>query len=289
MSGPRRRTQDGPVPVHCQSRTALPAALLALGVLGTAPWGVMLLRGGHRRVPRPPSGAANPDYAAAMDHCERLLVRLRTRAARRPGDGVAQLRLAALELNLAGLLALVAYERQPATLGDPSRASAERPAQGGSAAAEFPLQRGVAADGSLPVAPQRSTSDDSYDDYPGWRARFLRADPERALTRTSEAARAALRAPLDSDEQRQALLLLAAARRGLADYRGEAAALAELARRTPDQSDTWMRLAEAYARARRFARAEAAMGRGLRLRYAQSHPRREESREADRPAPTRRG
>jgi hypothetical protein len=277
MSGPRR------------ARTAVPAALLALGVLGTAPWGIMLLRGGHRRAPRPPAIPANPDYAAAMTHCRQLLAILRTQAARRPGDGAAQLRLAALELNHAGLLALVAYEGQPVTEPSLRRGAAENPERPGNAVAEFPLQREVEADGLLPVAPQRSSSDESYDDYPGWRARFLRSDPERSLTRTSDAARAALRSPLDADAHRQALLLLAAARRGLADYRGEAAALSELARRSPDQPEYWMRLAEAYARGRRFARAEAAMGRGLKLLYAQSHPRRGESREADRPSPTRRG
>jgi cytochrome c-type biogenesis protein CcmH/NrfG len=278
MSGPRR------------ARTAVPAALLALGVLGTAPWGIMLLRGGHRRAPRPPAIPANPDYAAAMTHCRQLLAVLRKQAARRPGDGAAQLRLAALELNHAGLLALVAYEGQ---LGAAPGSWLLAPGESRPCPNQEPGARSQERERSdqceLPVAPQRSSSDESYDDYPGWRARFLRSDPERSLTRTSDAARAALRSPLDADAHRQALLLLAAARRGLADYRGEAAALSELARRSPDQPEYWMRLAEAYARGRRFARAEAAMGRGLKLLYAQSHPRREESRVADRPSPTRRG
>jgi predicted Zn-dependent protease len=65
--------------------------------------------------------------------------------------------------------------------------------------------------------------------------------------------------------------------------------LVELTRREPDQADHWLRLAEAYARSRRFARAEAAMGRGLKLLYARNPPRRESSRGADPPAPTRRG
>jgi hypothetical protein len=230
-------------------RPKVMAALLTLGVLGTAPWGVMLLRGHVRHKPRYPQGMADSTYAAALRHCERRLVLVRERALRRPGDGITQLRLAGMEMNYVGVLAIVAYE---ATLssGDP---------------------------------------DDRQDEYLAWRADFLRRDPQRGLSRTTEAARAALRAPLDPESQRQALLLLAAARRGLADYHGEAAALAELARRDPDQADSWLRLAEAYGRARRFARAEAAMGRGLKLLYARNPPRREPSREADRPAPTRRG
>jgi hypothetical protein len=233
----------------CWARPRVTAALLALGILGTAPWGVMLLRGQARSRTRHPSTPADSVYAYALRHCERRLAHARTRVARQPGDGAAQLRLAGMELNYVGILALVAYEA--------TRSSGE--------------------------------AEEQHDDYLAWRAGFLRRDPQGGLTRTSEAARTALRSPLDTDAQRQALLLLAAARRGLADYHGEAAALAELARRDPDQADPWLRLAEAYGRARRFARADAAMGRGLRLLYARNLPRREPSRGADRPAPTRRG
>jgi hypothetical protein len=230
-------------------RRGIPAALLALAVLGCTPWGIMLLRG--RRVPQPRGAAGGVEtcvFASAVAHCERRLVIARARAAGRPDDGPAHLSLAGLEFNRAGLLALVAYETRP----------------------------GVSQDGP-------------GDDYLAWRERFLRGDPEGALTLTSQAARAALRSRLDPDERRLALLLLASALRGLADYHGEAAALAELARREPQEADYWLRLADAYARARRFARAEAAMGRGLKLLYARNLPRREASREAAPPAPTRRG
>jgi len=94
-----------------------------------------------------------------------------------------------------------------------------------------------------------------------WRQRFLRADPEGALSRAAEAAARALRTDLDRPSRRRALLLLANARSALGDSMGEAEALADAASREPDQAMLWMLLAGAYRRAGRFAKAEAALRR----------------------------
>jgi hypothetical protein len=108
-------------------------------------------------------------------------------------------------------------------------------------------------------------------DYPRWRVRYLRTDPEGSLTRAARAAEAALRADraaggaaLPPPARRQAFLLLATARNGLGDPNGEARALAAAAGHEPRRQELWLRLAEAYARAHRFSRAEAAMLRALK-------------------------
>lgn len=175
------------------------------------------------------AGKPDPYPNEALAYCERGLAAAREQAARRPYDPCAHLRVASLETRRGSLLALAAYER------------ARRP----------------------------HCMDDDLE-YPVWRAHFLRTDPDGSLTRAERAARAALRAerdpraePLPVEARREAFLLLAAARKGLGDPLGEARALAAAVRYEPHQAELWLRLADAYARARRFSRAEAAMARAL--------------------------
>jgi hypothetical protein len=107
--------------------------------------------------------------------------------------------------------------------------------------------------------------DQSPTDYSAWRQALLRTDPDGGLQRAARAARAALQTRLDPHSRRQALLLLAAARARMGDHRGEALSLAEAAWHEPDRPELWLRLAEAWGRGRRFARAEAVRARGLAL------------------------
>jgi tetratricopeptide (TPR) repeat protein len=208
--------------------SVLPAALLGAAILAVAGCEAVRLLGASMCPPVVARAAASPadaSLSAALARCERLLGEAWNQRSNQPNDGPSCLRVASLEMRRGGLLALAAYEEE--------------------------------------CRQQVAFPDDASALLPRWRSRFLHADPGSALTRATEAARAALRARLDAPARRQALLLLAGARAGLGNYAGEAAALAEAARREPEQAWLWLRLSEAYGRARRFAQAEAARGRGL--------------------------
>jgi predicted Zn-dependent protease len=180
----------------------------------------------------------------ALADCEAKLAQARATAAARPEDPTSHLRVAGLETHRSSLLALMTYERQ---------------------------RNPQAMDGDT--------------EYPRWRSQYLRQDPDRTLTRAARAAEAALRAdgsaagrrsvpgpaagsragrPLPLQARREAYLLLATAHKELGNPSAEVRALEAAARQEPHRSDLWLRLASAYARARRFSRAEAAMTRALR-------------------------
>lgn len=171
------------------------------------------------------TASSGNSVSAALARCDRLLAEARTQIARRPDDASVYLRVASLEMRRSDLLALTTYERQT---------------PGG-----------------------RERSDDRLSEYVAWRRQLLRTDPDGTLKRVTQAARVALRGRLDLPSRREALLLLADARARLGDHHGEAAALEQAARQEPDQPRLWLRLAEAYGRARRFAQAEAARRHAL--------------------------
>jgi hypothetical protein len=176
----------------------------------------------------PASGGAIADsdvsvVKGALARCEEQLAA--ARMARRPEDARACLRVAALELDRSDLLSLLAYERA--------------------------VEQGI------------TTSDGGSGEYLAWRHRLLRTDPGGALERATEEARSALALELLPTERRKALLLLAQARGRLADHRGEAEALAQVARRESKNAALWLRLSNAYSAAKQFAQAEAARERAL--------------------------
>lgn len=177
----------------------------------------------------PPGSAELRSLEEALSYCEQGLVRARAAAAAHPRDPRLHLRVAGMETRRCSTLALLVYERS----------------------------RG-------PRQPDGDT------EYPRWRADYLRQDPQHALTRAADAARSALHAdgtgkgaPLPPGARREAYLLLAAAHKSLANPKAEAHALAAAASREPERIELWLRLADAYARARRFSRAEAAMARAM--------------------------
>lgn len=159
----------------------------------------------------------------ALRRCRQDLAQARARLTARRRDGTAWLRVASLEMHRANLIALRSY---PGT--EPEADAAAEPA--------------------------------GRSDFL-WRQRFLRADPEGALSRAARAAECALRTDLDRPSRRRASLLLASARSALGDPLGEADALVAAVHREPDQARLWMLLAGAYRRAGRFAQAEAALRR----------------------------
>jgi hypothetical protein len=212
-----------------RARRARESARVLLLVL-FAGWGIFALArdliGLMAGGTHPPRVVAEP-APVALARCEGSLSAARAEAGRHPQDSAAWLRVASLELRRAELAALVAYE----TLYGPDWRHVWKPPP----------------------------------DAARWRARFLRSDPHGCLTRAAEAAKVALRQEREPTHRRQAFELLASARAGLDDPRGEAAALAGAAEAAPENAALWLRLAEAYGRTGQYARAERARARGLAL------------------------
>lgn len=207
-------------------REVRPLEVLALAPIAAllASWGIVNAMG--VLTPRDPSPASAPaasrqsDLAILFARQERNLTAARRLAER---DGLAWLRVAALELNWCDLMASRVYEEQQQNPTHPA--------------------------------------DDEIDDYVRCREQFLQTDPDGSLTRAAQAAEAALRTRLDLESRQQALLLLATARRGLGEYPAEVEALREAAHREPHRAELWWQLSKAYSHAHRFAQAEAATGR----------------------------
>lgn len=207
--------------------------LLILALL--AGWGmVAMVRDLAALVATPVTGTTRDGEPApiALARCEGSLAEAHWKADRGASDAEARLRVASFELRRAELLAPVAYE-----------------------ARHGPDWR------QLWRAPPDTAS---------WRAEFLRRDPDGCLTRASEAALAAAAQARDPARQLSALEVLASARAALGDVAGEVEALEGALRNAPENARLWMRLAEAYARAGQFARAEAARARGLELMEEES-------------------
>jgi hypothetical protein len=107
------------------------------------------------------------------------------------------------------------------------------------------------------------------EEYPRWLANYLIQDPQGTISRAAWAARAAAVADGTREVRRDALLTLATACAARGDTTGEAEALAEATRLEPHRAQIWLRLAGAYGRARRFARADAAFAQAERLMVGQ--------------------
>jgi tetratricopeptide (TPR) repeat protein len=192
----------------------------------------MTLRWPDRR--NTPVSAVHPATARALMACEQKLSRARQQMVLSSRDARAALRVASLERRRVDLLALAAYEQEHRNLTEISEIA-------------------LAAD-------------------PAWRQRFLRSDPERALTRAARTVESALNGTLDTAARRHGLLVLAGLRADLGDHAREAEALQQAVYLEPDQPALWLRLAEAWGRTREFARAEAARAQALALLEGDAAP-----------------